>query len=43
MYLTAIIDWYSRFIVGWVLSDTLETAPVQKSRPFNYISLRVLP
>jgi putative transposase len=28
MYLTAIIDWYSRFIVGWVLSDTLETAPV---------------
>jgi len=28
MYLTAIIDWYSRFIVGWVLSDTLDTAPV---------------
>lgn len=28
MYLTAIIDWYSRFIVGWGLSDTLETAPV---------------
>lgn len=28
MYLTAIIDWYSRFIVGWSLSDTLETAPV---------------
>jgi len=28
MYLTAIIDWYSRYIVGWVLSDTLETAPV---------------
>jgi putative transposase len=28
MYLTAIIDWYSRFIVGWRLSDTLETAPV---------------
>ena len=28
MYLTAIIDWYSRFIVGWELSDTLETAPV---------------
>lgn len=28
MYLTAIIDWYSRFIVGWTLSDTLETAPV---------------
>ena len=28
MYLTAIIDWYSRLIVGWRLSDTLETAPV---------------
>jgi len=28
MYLTAIIDWHSRFIVGWSLSDTLETAPV---------------
>lgn len=28
MYLTVIIDWYSRFIVGWALSDTLETAPV---------------
>ena len=27
MYLTAIIDWYSRKIVGWRLSDTLETAP----------------
>jgi len=28
MYLTAMIDWYSRFIVGWALSDTLDTAPV---------------
>ena len=28
MYLTAIIDWASRFIVGWALSDTLEAAPV---------------
>ncbi len=28
MYLTAIIDWYSRFIVGFALSDTLETTPV---------------
>jgi putative transposase len=28
MYLTAIIDWYSRYIVGWALSDTLESAPV---------------
>lgn len=28
MYLTAIIDWYSRFIVGWALTDTLDTTPV---------------
>ena len=28
MYLTAIIDWFSRFVVGWALSDTLDTAPV---------------
>ena len=25
MYLTSIIDWYSRMIVGWNLSDTLDT------------------
>lgn len=28
MYLTAIIDWYSRFVVGWELSDSLDTASV---------------
>ena len=28
MYLTAIIDWHSRKIVGWKLSDTLSTQPV---------------
>ena len=28
MYLTAIIDWFSRKIIGWELSDTLDTAPV---------------
>lgn len=28
IYLTAIIDWFSRKIMGWELSDTLETAPV---------------
>jgi len=24
MYLTAIIDWYSRYVLSWALSDTLE-------------------
>jgi putative transposase len=31
MYLTAVIDWHTRYIVGWALSDTLETAPVVKA------------
>ncbi len=26
MYLVAIIDWYSRFVLSWELSDTMETA-----------------
>ena len=30
MYLTAIIDWYSRYIVGWELSNSLDThAPLR--------------
>ena len=28
MYLTAVIDWHSRYIVGWKLSDTLEACHV---------------
>lgn len=28
MFLSAIIDWYSRKIVGWELSDALDTTPV---------------
>lgn len=28
LYLTAIIDWYSRFIVGWEVDDTLDTRVV---------------
>lgn len=28
MYLTAVIDWYSRLIVGWNLSDTLDSSYV---------------
>jgi putative transposase len=30
MYLTAIIDWYSRMIVGYSLSDALDNSPVLK-------------
>ena len=30
MYLTALIDWFSRKIVGWTLSDTLEKESVIK-------------
>ena len=28
MYLTAVIDWFSHKIVGWTLSDMLDTRPV---------------
>ena len=28
IYLTAIIDWYSKFIVGWEIDDTLDTRMV---------------
>ena len=28
LYLTAIIDWYSRCIVGWDIDDTLDTTMV---------------
>ena len=31
LYLTAIIDWYSRCIVGWDLDDTLDTRTVIKA------------
>ena len=31
MYLTAVIDWFSRKIVGWTLSDTLDTKPVMEA------------
>ena len=31
MYLTAIIDWYSRMIVGWNLSETLDSFYVLKT------------
>ena len=28
LYLTAVIDWYSRCIVGWEVDDTLDTRMV---------------
>lgn len=28
MYLTCVIDWATRYVVGWRLSDTLEAGPV---------------
>lgn len=31
MYLVAIIDWYSRYVVAWELEQTLETAFVMKA------------
>ena len=31
MYLTVLIDWYSRMIVGWNLSDTLDTSCVMQA------------
>lgn len=31
MYLTAIIDWYSRFVISTSLSDTLETSSVMQA------------
>jgi len=31
MYLTAVIDWFSRKFVSWELSDTLDTLPVLKA------------
>ncbi|WP_312072360.1 DDE-type integrase/transposase/recombinase [Anaerotignum propionicum] len=31
VYLTAMINWYSRCIVGWELDDTLDTSRVIKA------------
>jgi putative transposase len=28
MYLTAIMDWFSRYVISWILADTLEIEPV---------------
>jgi len=45
MYLTAIIDWATRFVVGWELSETLETAPVleavkKANKKYGYPSIQ---
>ena len=39
MYLTAIIDWYSRKIVGWNLSDTLDTVHVINAVLNDFLAL----
>ena len=31
LYLTAVIDWYSRCIVGWEVDDTLDTRMVSNA------------
>ena len=31
IYLTAIIDWHTRCVIGWDLDDTLETAMVKRA------------
>lgn len=31
VYLTAIIDWHSRLIIGWKLDDTLSTNMVKRA------------
>lgn len=31
VYMTAIIDWYSRFIIGWSISNTLHTDTVTRT------------
>ena len=43
MYLTAIIDWYSRYIVGWTLSDSLDTAPVLETVKVQLQYMELLP
>ncbi len=44
VYLTAIIDWYSRCIVGWELDDTLGTGAVLRalSKAFAIATPRIL-
>ena len=32
MYLTAIIDWYSRYLIGWELSDTRNSTNIKSSK-----------
>ena len=38
MHLTAIIDWYSRMIVGWNHSDTLDTFSARSIRTLQRLS-----
>ena len=36
MYLVAIMDWYSRYVLSWELSNTLGPADTGEYREFKY-------
>ena len=40
MYLTAIMDWYSRYVISWVLADTLAVEPVLEAAKMALSSSR---
>jgi putative transposase len=33
MYLVAILDWYSRYVVSWELDQTMQQPFVSEARP----------
>ena len=44
LYLTAVIDWYSRCIVGWEVDDTLDTRMVLNAlnKAYNIAKTQIL-